>query len=214
MLLCLMLLMSICAKGQYFTEPKSANSQPDENGFVRNWLLLEPINKPNPSNVVFVDSYLQENLCKEFYKDQFKKFPIDNQKVKVEKQTLKWHELQSTDYNIHLYRFATQRELQRYGVIFNATTVIDCPKDIENVRLSVGSNSASIWWIDGKQTLILSGDRRMVVDDCMSERINLSKGKHVIRGVIINGPGMSNFCLRFVDEKFNAVKDFLVYTKN
>ena len=47
--------------------------------------------------------------------------------------------------------------------------------------LSVGSNSASLWWLNGEETLLLSGDRRMVADDGMSKRITLKKGVNVLR---------------------------------
>lgn len=58
--------------------------------------------------------------------------------------------------------------------------------------------------------MILSGDRRMVQDDCVSKRITLKKGRNVLRGAIINGPGMSDFCVRFIDEKGNPVKGYKV----
>ena len=71
---------------------------------------------------------------------------------------------------------------------------------MENIRMSVGSNSASMWWLNGEEAVILSGDRRMVKDDCLSRRLTLKKGKNIIRGAIINGPGMSDFCVRFLNE--------------
>ena len=79
--------------------------------------------------------------------------------------------------------------------------------------MSVGSNSASMWWLNGEETLILSGDRRMVKDDCMSRRLTLKKGKNIIRGAVINGPGMSDFCLRFIDENGNPVKNITITYK-
>ena len=88
--------------------------------------------------------------------------------------------------------------------------MIECDEDIPGVRLSVGSNSASMWWLNGEETLMLSGDRRMVVDDCMSQRITLKKGQNILRGAVINGPGMSDFCVRFIDEKGNPVNNIRV----
>ena len=79
-----------------------------------------------------------------------------------------------------------------------------------NVRLAVGSNSASMWWLNGEEAVILSGDRRMVVDDVMSGRLNLKKGKNVLRGAVINGPGMSDFCVRFVKENGEPVTNVSV----
>jgi hypothetical protein len=78
---------------------------------------------------------------------------------------------------------------------------------MKNVRMAVGSNSASMWWLNGKEAVILSGDRRMVMDDCVSKRLTLNKGRNVIRGAVINGPGLSDFCVRFIDENGGPIKD-------
>ena len=131
----------------------------------------------------------------------------------VGEQELTWHAYDATRYNVKLFRFASGLEKQVYGVIFFATTIIECDRDITDVRLAVGSNSGSIWWIDGKETLILSGDRRMVMDDCMSSRLTLTKGRHTIWGAVINGPGMSDFCLRFVDAKGQPVTNIKATVK-
>ncbi|MBO7102826.1 MAG: acetylxylan esterase, partial [Bacteroidaceae bacterium] len=86
-----------------------------------------------------------------------------------------------------------------YGVLYWAVTLIECDEEMKDVRLAVGSNSASMWWLNGEEALLMSGDRRMVVDDCVSKRLTLKKGINVLRGTIINGPGMSDFCVRFLD---------------
>lgn len=192
----------------YFTEGTEGCVAPDGSGFIRRWLLLEPISKPNRSNVVFTDSYLDHVLDSVYFKGQFTDIPKDGAKVKVGKTKLQWHALDSKLFNVKLYRLAAALKKPVYGVIFQAVTVIDCPEDIKDVRLSVGSNSASKWWLNGEEVLVLSGDRRMVADDCMSKRLTLKKGKNVLRGAVINGPGMSDFCVRFVDEKGNPVKEY------
>ena len=183
---------------------------PDNDGFIRRWTLLEPIDKPNRGNTVFTDSYLREHLTMEYFKGQFTLQPKDGQKVKAGKQKLQWHKLDSKLYNVKLFRFATGLDKQYYGIIFFAYTVIESDEEIPGVRLSVGSNSASMWWLNGEETLILSGDRRMVADDCMSQRITLKKGVNILRGAVINGPGMSDFCVRFIDEKGSPVKNIRV----
>ena len=195
---------------KYFSPATSQVAQPDAEGFIRRWMLLEPIDKPNRSNIVFTDTYLRENFYKSYFKNQFTILPIDGQKVKVGKQTLTWHALDSENFNVKLFRFAEKWGQQIYGVLFWAVTIIDCPEDIENVRLAVGSNSASMWWLNGEEVLLLSGDRRMVKDDGMSSRLTLKKGRNILRTAIINGPGMSDFCARFVDEKGNPVRNFTI----
>ncbi|GHT40027.1 hypothetical protein FACS189437_04990 [Bacteroidia bacterium] len=197
----------------YFTEATTDVMSPDKNGFIQRWLLLEPIDKPNRSNTVFTDSYLRQAFDTLYFKNQFTVLPKDGDKVKVDKQNLVWHALDSKLYNVKLYRFAAALKKQVYGVLFWAVTIVDCPEDIENVRMSVGSNGGSLWWLNSEEAVILSGDRRMVVDDCLSRRLTLKKGKNIIRGAVINGPGMSDFCVRFLNENGEPVKNITISYK-
>ena len=223
---------------KYFSAITTPSAQPDDEGFIRRWMLLEPIDKPNSGNTVFTDSYLREHFNREYFKGQQTILPKNGQKVtavfkqeqapagfgrgfggqqqpaqpevKTVKQTLTWHALDSENFNVKLFRFAEKYGEKVYGVLFWAVTIIDCDEDIENVRLAVGSNSASMWWLNGEEVLLLSGDRRMVKDDAMSPRLTLKKGRNILRGAIINGPGMSDFCVRFLDEKGNPVKNYSI----
>jgi hypothetical protein len=191
----------------YFTKVKSSPKAPNAEGFLQRWLLLEPINKPNRSNTVFTDSYIRNAFDTLYFSSQFTVVPKDGDKVKVGDQELEWHALDATNFNVKLFRFAYGLNKQIYGVLFWAVTVVNCPKEMRNIRMAVGSNSASMWWLNGKEAVILSGDRRMVMDDCVSKRLTLNKGKNIIRGAVINGPGMSDFCVRFIDENGNPIKN-------
>lgn len=220
---------------KYFSPVTTATAKPDNDGFIRRWMLLEPIDKPNSGNTVFTDSYLREHFNREYFKDQQTILPKDGQKVKAVfkqeqapagfgrgaqapaqpevktvSQNLTWHALDSENFNVKLFRFAEKWGTKVYGVLFWGVTIINCPEEIKDVRLAVGSNSASMWWLNGEEVLLLSGDRRMVKDDCMSHRLTLKKGRNILRGAIINGPGMSDFCVRFLDEKGNPVTNYNV----
>lgn len=186
----------------YFTAVPSGASaaRPDKDGFIRRWMLLEPIKQDIRSNVIFTDTWLNEAFAKTYFKDQQTVVPRNGQKVKVGRQTLAWHALDSENYNVKLFRFAERWGEQTYGSLFWGVTVIDCPEEMTNVRLAAGSNGASAWWLNGEEVLLLSGDRRMVVDDGMSARLTLKKGRNVLRCAVINGPGLSDMCVRFLDE--------------
>ena len=192
----------------YFTAATATPAKPDAEGFIRRWTILEPIDKPNRSNTVFTDTYLREHFNTEYFPNQFTIVPENGQKVKVGKEKLTWHKLDSERFNVKLFRFADGLQKQIYGVLFWNVTVIDCPEEIKDVRLAVGSNSASMWWLNGEEVLLLSGDRRMVKDDAVSPRITLKKGINILRGAVINGPGMSDFCVRFIDENENPVTGY------
>jgi hypothetical protein len=45
------------------------------------------------------------------------------------------------------------------------------------------------------------------MDDVVSKRLKLNKGKNILRGAVINGPGLSDFCIRFIDENGDPIKD-------
>ncbi len=204
----------IGSREPYFTPATRNPITPDNDGFIRRWLLLEPINKPNRTNAVFTDSYLREAFYTEYFPNQFTVIPKDNDKVKVGEQELTWHALDATGFNVKLFRFATNLKKQMYGVLFWVVTVVDCPAEMKNVRLAVGSNSASMWWLNGEEVLLLTGDRRMVMDDFVSKRLTLKKGRNIIRGAVINGPGMSDFCVRFLDENGKPIRNITTSFEN
>ena len=222
-------------RNTYF-QPVAANaapSQPDANGFIRRWMLLEPIDYNVRSNTILTDSYLLENLAKQYFKGQFddSRLPRDGEKVTATgiaqaggprdtrmqrgpvqtvavKQTLRWHAVESESYNVKVFRFAEANNCQPYNSLFWGVTVIDCPEQLAGVRLAVGSNGASMWWLNGDRVLTLDGDRRMVEDDCVSQRLTLKKGRNVLRFALVNGPGLSDLCVRFIDEKGRPVTGY------
>lgn len=223
---------------EYFHPATAEAAAPDEDGFIRNWVILEPIAKPNRSNTVFTDTYVREALTKQYFPGQLGELPKDGRKEKVvvdvtpagpmwvmpgqpvvkpepkfEKRKLQWRAVESNMFNVKLFRFAAGLKKDVYGVVFYMATVVDCPEEMTDVRLAVGSNGASMWWLNSEEVLLMSSDRRMVVDDCMSRRLTLKKGRNIIWGAVINGPGMSDCCVRFVDEAGNPVKNLKVYCK-
>jgi len=194
----------------YFIPATTKKKTPDSQGFIQRWLLLEPINKPNRRNNLFTDSYIRTAFTTGYFPNQFTVLPKDGDRVKVGEQELTWHALESTKFNVKLFRFAYGLRKEIYGVIFWAVTVVNSPREMKNIRMSVGSNAASMWWLNGKETAILPGDIHMVMDYNVSTRLTLNKGKNIIRGAVINGPGMSDFCVRFLDEKGEPVKDLTI----
>lgn len=180
----------------YFSPATSSATTPDSKGFIRRWTLRQPIAKQIASNTVFTDSYLRDLFAQEL--------------ANLDAKRGRWHNLDSETFNVRLFRFGELYAGHTYGALFWAETLIDCPEDITDVRLAAGSNGASMWWIDGKEVLLLSGDRRMVEDDGRSARLTLTKGTHRLRCAVVNGPGLSDFCVRFLNEQGEAVTGYKV----
>jgi hypothetical protein len=78
------------------------------------------------------------------------------------------------------------------------------------VRLTIGSNAASVWWVNGEVVIGLYNDRQAVIDDGVSKRLTLKQGPNVVRAVIINAGGATDFCARFLDAENNPVKGLAV----
>jgi hypothetical protein len=151
---------------------------------------------------------MNEALKKEYFPNQFTGVPKDGDKVTVGGAELAWHALDTSDYNVNLYHFAYDLRKPAFNVVFWAVTIVNCPREIPNVRLSVGSNSASIWWVNGKEVIDLYGDRHMLLDDGVSKRLTLNQGPNLVRCAVINSPGLSNMCARFLDPEDKPLKGF------
>lgn len=195
---------------KHFTVASNASKAPNTNGFIQRWLVLEPIRKDIPRNNMLTEKHLRTTFSADNFSGDFTAVPKNGKTVKVGGKELKWYALESRTYNFNLYHFTYGISKPPYGVLFWLVTVINCPEEIKNVRMSAGVNSGGMFWLNGNETLMLSGDRDMIVDNVTSGLLTLKKGKNIIRGTVINGPGMCNFSVRFLDERGLPVRNFSV----
>ena len=195
---------------KHFTPASGVKKTPNAGGFIQRWLVLEPVKKDIARNNIFTDNYLRTTFSTDNFSNDYSVVPKKDETVKVGNQELKWYALDSKAFNFNLYHFTYAINQPRYGILVWLVTVIDCPEEMKNVRMAAGCNSGSMWWLNGQEVLMLSGDRDMIVDNVTSSRLTLKKGKNIIRGAVINGPGMANFCVRFLDEKGSPIKNLSI----
>ena len=81
---------------------------------------------------------------------------------------------------------------------------------MRDVRLAIGSNAASVWWVNGQEVIAIYGDRQTVIDDGVSKRLTLQKGPNIVRCAVINGGGATNLCARFLDAEDKPLRGFTV----
>ena len=147
---------------------------------------------------------------KEYFPNQLTIFPKDDEKVTVNGQELTWHAVDTKLYNVNLYHFGWSLNKPTSNVLFWVVTTVNCPREMHDVRLAIGSNAASIWWVNGQESIGIYGDRQTVIDDGVSRRITLNKGPNVVRAAVVNGGGATDFCARFLDANDKPVTGFTV----
>ncbi len=185
--------------------PTSAETAPAADGFIPRWLILEPI-----PTVGLTDSAVQAAVKKEYFKDQLIVLPRDGDTVTVGEAPLAWHAVETKLYNVNLFHFARALGKPTSNVLFWAVTLIESPEERPGVRLAIGSNAASVWWVNGQEVIAIYGDRQTVIDDGVSKRLTLKKGRNVVRAAIVNGGGATDFCARLLDAENRPLKAFSI----
>ncbi len=187
------------------TTPASAEKALEADGFIRRWLLLEPIGANG-----LTDNVVQASVKKEYFPDQLAVIPRDGDKVNVGGTELAWHAVDTLNYNVNLFHFARAHGKKTSDVLFWAVTVVHSPREMRDVRLAIGSNAASVWWVNGKEVIGIYGDRQAVIDDGVSKRLTLNAGPNVVRAAIVNGGGATDFCARFLDAEDKPLRGLTV----
>jgi hypothetical protein len=177
----------------------------DTDGFIQHWLILEPITANGDTQ-----NAVQETVKTEHFPNELTVVPHDGDKVTVDGTELTWHAVDTNEYNVNLYYFAAAFGRNANNALFWAVTVVNCPKEMTDVRLAIGSNSASVWWVNGQEVIGIYGDRQTVIDDGVSKCVTLKKGQNVIRGAIVNRSGAADFCARLLDADEKPLKGFTV----
>ena len=185
--------------------PDSVEKALDPQGFILRWLILEPIGASG-----LTESAVQAAVRVEYFPDQLTFIPHDGDTVSVGGTNLSWHAVDTKEYNVNLYHFAYALGKPTSFVLFWAVTIVNCPREESGVRLAIGSNAASVWWVNGQEVIGIYGDRQTVIDDGVSKRLTLKKGPNIVRCAVINGGGATDFCARFLDAEDRPLKGFTV----
>ena len=181
--------------------PTSAAKPTNADGFIQRWLILEPIRVPGQLTQSAVRTAIEKD-----FPVPAPPLPHDGETLTVGDNALTWRAVDTADYNVNLYHFAYGLKKPTSNVLFWAVTVVNSPREMSGVRLAIGSNAASVWWVNGTEATALYNDRQTVIDDGVSRRLTLKQGANVIRVAIVNAGGATDFCARFIDANDRPIK--------
>ena len=142
---------------------------------------------------------MQAAAKKEYFPDQYSVIPRAGDKITVNGADYTWHAVETSHHNVNLYHFAYFLGKPTSNVVFWGVTVVESPEEISGVRLAVGSNAGSVWWVNGQEVVGIYGDRQTMIDDGVSKKLTLKKGPNIVRVIVVNNAGMVDCCARFLD---------------
>jgi len=171
----------------------AAKVNPD--GFISRWFLLDPI----PGDGRVTESAVRAAAQKEYFPNQLAVVPHDGDKVPVGNAEHTWRAIEAKKHNVNLYHFAFYQAKPTTNQVFWGVTIVESPEDMPNVRLAVGSNSGSVWWVNGEEKVALYGDIQTFIDDTASKKFTLKKGQNIVRFMVVNNGGMVDCAARFLD---------------
>lgn len=186
--------------------PTSPAKATKADGFLQRWLLLEPIAVSGQ----LTDTAVQTTVKTQYFPNQLTTIPRDGDALSIGDTKVAWHAVDTIGYNVNLYHFAYALNKPTSNVLFWVVTVVNTPREISGVRLAIGSNAASVWWVNGKEVIGIYNDRQTVIDDGVSKRLTLKQGPNVIRAAIVNAGGHTDFCARFLDDQDRPLKGITV----
>ena len=178
--------------------PATAPFTPDADGFIRNWLVLEPI---SVANLQQTNEGGRAAVDHEYFKDQLSVLPKAGDTVTLDGKSLQWHAVKAKDYIVDLTGFAAANNQPVTSELFWGVAYITSPGELKDIRLAIGSDDSSVWWVNGKEVIHAFGVPQTATDDNVSKRITLNKGLNVVRFAVLQGDGPSDCSPRFLDPR-------------
>jgi hypothetical protein len=170
------------------TGAPSQTFTPDNDGFIRNWLVLAPIAVAEDSGATEIE--------KDFLGGEATVKPKPGDKVNVGGKILSWTPHQTSDPFIDFLKaFGAERgeDVAAYAVAY---VIAD---DAMNVRLSIGSNDQCKVWLNGKEVIKFS-ETRTFDNDTDHADVALAKGQNVLVFKVINEKNNWQGAARFLKD--------------
>ena len=169
-------------------QAQSQTFAPDNDGFIRNWLVLAPIAVREDSGASEID--------KDFLGGEATVKPKPGEKVNVDGKILSWTPHQTADFFIDFLKsFGTERgeDVAGYAVAYVIAG------DEMKVKLSIGSNDQCKLWLNGKQ-VIKFAETRTLDKDTDSADVTLARGQNVLVFKVINEKNNWQGAARFLKD--------------
>src|SRR5262249_4342105 len=172
--------------------------KPDDEGFIRNWLVLAPL--PFGEG----QSSGSEALSKEQVRNEAKLQPKDGEKVKVGDKEFTWKKHACDNHLLDLNALLGQ---QTEDSVAYAVCYLICNEKLPDLTMKTGSDDQAKVYVNGKEVFKNEEPRPTDKDQDSTPNITLNKGVNTIVFKIVNEKVDWSGCLRFTDKDGNPVKN-------
>lgn len=163
--------------------------QPDDKGFIRDWLLLAPIQLAGENTGA-------DEIDKQQVPNEAVLKPKVGDAVTVGGKALKWRAVKAKDYffDVNEILGGAHENVTAYAVAY-----VVAPKEVTGAQLLMGSNDQGKVYLNGKEVVKFSDTRTLDPDTEKATGLTLKAGVNVVVFKVINENNNWQGCLRFTD---------------
>lgn len=192
-------LLTLAALSGLAFAPVQDTHKTDDEGFIRNWLVLAPISIEEGSGAAELD--------KQQVKDEAKIKPKAGEKVKAGAKEIAWTAHKTADFFIDFkesFDKANGEDVVGYAVAY-----VWAEAEMKDIKLKIGSNDEAKVYVNGKE-VIKFDETRTLEKDQNEATVTLNKGENVLILKVINEKNNWQGCARFTDKAGAAIKNLKI----
>ena len=176
--------------------PGSEEITPKSDGFIRDWLLLAPIQLPADTDGAMA-------IDKNQIADEGQLKPKAGDKFTVAGKEFVWKKIKAGDYFLDFNALVKQ---QTEKTVAYAVAYIRSDEERTGLQLKMGSNDQGKVYLNGKPVLKATDARAMEQDADVARNVTLNKGVNVVVFKVFNEGGEDwQGCLRFTETNGKGV---------
>jgi hypothetical protein len=179
--------------------PRQETFKPDDEGFIRNWLVLAPISIEEGTGA--------QELDKQQVKDEGKIRPKAGDKVKAGAKDLAWTAHKTADFFIDFRESFDKNNGE--DVVGYAVAYVWSESEMKDIKLKIGSNDESKTYLNGKE-VIKFDETRTLEKDQNEATVTLQKGENLLVFKVINEKNAWQGCARFTDRGGIGIKNLKI----
>lgn len=174
--------------------------KPDDEGFIRTWLILAPI--PLDAGQSGADGLGVQQIT-----DEAKLHPKDGDKVTVGGKELTWKKYEGQEYFVN---FNTAVGEQTENSVGYAVVYLVAEEEMPGLQMKTGSDDQAKIYLNGAEIWKHSEARPLEKDQDTTKDVTLKKGPNTLVFKVVNEGVDWSGAVRFVDKDGKAVRNLKV----